>query len=386
MPHIKFITYKENKLPVSNGIDTTINFIAYSKKESLISCTVNHKSFFLSLGEKDNYYLLKPDKKTRISPSNYIIKAIKLFRKHFIKDILFSNISAKENEDLKNNTSYLKNIDFFDENFFSKRQIYIEIGFGSGRHLISKAKEKKDAIFIGIEIHKPSLDQVNKRLKAEDLKNVYLLDFDVRIFLEKVKSNSINGIYLHFPVPWDKNENKRIISKEFLKEVQRILKKDASFELRTDSLNYYKYSLGILNNFDNFNLNIKKNENIIISSKYEDRWKKLNKDIYDIILLNNKTSKELEIKEDFLFCNTNPSKLKTLIGEKIIDNDFFIKFNNIYKTNDLKELISLNLGAFNKPESLYLMKDKNIYYYPNKPSLSLSNIKAHKKIKELINE
>jgi len=32
-----------------------------------------------------------------------------------------------------------------------------------------------------------------------------ILDYDARVFLEFLPSNSAKQIFVHFPVPWDKN-------------------------------------------------------------------------------------------------------------------------------------------------------------------------------------
>jgi len=137
-------------------------------------------------------------------------------------------------------------MDFFLKDLDYSKNIWIEIGFGSGRHLLHNANKHKDTIHIGIEIHKPSIQQVLKQIELQSLDNLFIIDSDVRLLLEILKSNSVDRIFLHFPVPWDDAPKRRVVGENFLNEAIRVLKQDATFELRTDSKNYYDYTYSLL--------------------------------------------------------------------------------------------------------------------------------------------
>jgi len=130
----------------------------------------------------------------------------------------------------------------FAKNFPTEREVRIEVGFGSGRHLLHQAANNPDILFIGIEIHRPSIEQVLKQVVIQELDNVMVLDYDARLFMELVPSNIVGKIYVHFPVPWDKKPHRRVISTTFIEEARRVLKVGGTLELRTDSENYYAYS------------------------------------------------------------------------------------------------------------------------------------------------
>jgi len=49
------------------------------------------------------------------------------------------------------------------------------VGFGSGRHLLHQAINNPDILFIGIEIHFPSIEQV---LKQITIKNLHVVSVD----------------------------------------------------------------------------------------------------------------------------------------------------------------------------------------------------------------
>ena len=173
--------------------------------------------------------------------------------------------------------SALKNIEYFASGFSIDKEVRVEVGFGSGRHILHQAAQNPDILFIGIEIHRPSIEQVLKQITIQNLDNLYVLDYDARLFMELIPSNIVEKVYVHFPVPWDKKPHRRVISTSFIQEARRVLKIDGQLELRTDSENYYAYSYETFISFNKTTLNINKNKDIAINSKYEDRWKKMEK-------------------------------------------------------------------------------------------------------------
>ncbi|MDQ7061173.1 MAG: hypothetical protein Q9M43_08545 [Sulfurimonas sp.] len=120
-------------------------------------------------------------------------------------------------------------------------------------------------------------------------------------FMELVPSNRVGKVYVHFPVPWDKKPHRRVISTSFIEEANRVLNIGGQLELRTDSKNYYAYSYETFIAFNKTTLQINKNKEIAISSKYEDRWKKMEKNIYDVTMINEEESPVLSLDGNFDF-------------------------------------------------------------------------------------
>ncbi|EDM24469.1 tRNA (guanosine(46)-N7)-methyltransferase TrmB [Caminibacter mediatlanticus] len=367
MPHIVIDKIKDLSFP--QKIDD-IEFLF--KAQELIGVKTPLSKFLIKVQKRENGYLVKYDKITRP-----IISEIKKAYIGFVKlndaNIIFENISGiKEklpNKNLLSIDDDLSNIDI------------VEVGFGSGRHLIYLAKENPKKIILGIEIHKPSIEQVLKRLEYENIKNVRILNHDARIILSKIPSNKLDAIYVHFPVPWDKKPHRRVINKDFINESIRTLKKKGFLHLRTDSENYFNYSLNEFLNFDKIELKIKKNMPYIISSKYEDRWKKLNKNIYDIYMINNEISPELKEEFDFSF----EKKLKNLTFKPLIFDKFVIHIEKVFKIDEEKELIRLTLGNFNRPEHIYILNKEKPEYF-KKPAPIKENYLAHLELKRIFCE
>ncbi|WP_457744269.1 tRNA (guanosine(46)-N7)-methyltransferase TrmB [Sulfurimonas sp.] len=389
MPHLHIKEFKELEFPMVED-EVSFNFIAENinhKDEKLISVTVDSEDFFLLVKEEENRKLLKTDKLTRPASIHNVHKALLGYAKDASLEIIASNVpEAQQNVHLQEETA-LKKIEYFVNNFPVDREIRIEVGFGSGRHLLHQAAKNPDILFIGIEIHRPSIEQVLKQSVIQKLDNLLVLDYDARLFMELVPSNLVGAIYVHFPVPWDKKPHRRVISTSFIEESRRVLKVDGTLELRTDSENYYAYSYETFIAFNKTTLHINKNKDIAISSKYEDRWKKQEKNIYDVTMINEELSENLKIDGDFTFLTTSISyeDIVQLHNKTFKFDGGFIHFERAYKTKD-GVMLRLSMGSFDRPEHLYiLINDTNVSYYPELPLKSRSNLHAHKELNKVLN-
>jgi tRNA (guanine-N7-)-methyltransferase len=165
--------------------DFNYDFIAASNRgEKLLYTRYKEKSFFLQIIKRESDFLIKGDKLTRISPVSITQNALDGFSKLHNLKLTFSNIQSKpENNRLQSDLGILKNANYFAKDFKYEKEVWIEVGFGSGRHLLHKAKEHPDIQFIGLEIHRPSIEQVIKQCKIQNLDNILISDFDARVFL-----------------------------------------------------------------------------------------------------------------------------------------------------------------------------------------------------------
>jgi tRNA (guanine-N7-)-methyltransferase len=244
MPHLHLESFKPLSFPAQcNGVEFLFQADYLNPEEgSLIATRYKGRDFFL-VYKNGTKKLLKSDKITRPSP-NFILKhALLAYAECSGSVILDSNVDdAPENAHLKTHDA-LKTISFFAETFPRDREVRIEVGFGSARHLLHQASANPDILFIGLEIHKPSIEQALKQIVIQNLSNLMILDYDARLFLEFVPSNIVGKIYVHFPVPWDKKPHRRVISEAFLSEAERVLRVGGTLELRTDSEAYYRFAL-----------------------------------------------------------------------------------------------------------------------------------------------
>ena len=395
MPHIVFqkkelITTPSQKDGVEfKFIAKSHNFTQKTRKiEYRIALENENKEFLLSLKPKNDDLMIKADKVTRLSPVTLVKNALNAYVDLNNAKVLFSNThNLKVKEEAKN--EYLKDINYFVDEFKTDKEIQIEIGFGSGRHLLHQAKNNPNIQFIGLEIHYPSIEQLLKQLELQDITNVLVVNYDARLFMEFIESNKVGKIFVHFPVPWDKKPHRRIYSNEFVNEALRVLKVSGTLELRTDSRKYFDFCTEVLTNLPKGKITIDINKDLAVSSKYEDRWKKQGKNIYDVVLEAQNIDENINLNFDFSFdfkINFN-NILTTIPTKSLIEKDYFIHVEELYiiENSQNSGLIKLTMGNFDRPVTKYLyVNDGNISYYQGNPLPTSSNINAHEKLKEIL--
>ena len=397
MPHIVFEKKELITTPSSkDGVD--FKFIAKSynftekvrKIEYKIALENKGKELLLSLKTKDDNFMIKADKVTRISPVTIMKNALNAYVNLNEANVLFTNTNNLKFKDEAKN-EYLKDINYFVDDFNTDKEIQIEIGFGSGRHLLHQAKTNPNIQFVGLEIHYPSIEQLLKQLELQNITNVLVVNYDARLFMEFIESNKVGKIFVHFPVPWDKKPHRRIYSNEFVNEALRVLKVTGTLELRTDSRKYFDYCTELLTNLPKGRITIDINKDLAVSSKYEDRWKKQGKNIYDVVLEahNIDASINLDFNFSFDFEVNFEDTLKNIPTKSIIEKNYFIHVEELYVIENLRDsgLIKLTMGNFDRPVTKYLLvKEGRISYYQGNPLPTSANIDAHKKLKEILNK
>ncbi|MEA1916254.1 MAG: tRNA (guanosine(46)-N7)-methyltransferase TrmB [Campylobacterota bacterium] len=390
MPHLHVKEFHHLTFPLKED-GSEFKFLAQNcdnENEKLICVNSDNKDFFLQIKESNDKKLLKVDKTTRPTQLSITKKALLNFATCSNLEVISSNVDNCEvNMHLKDDTS-LKSINYFIDDFPSCEKISIEVGFGSGRHLLHQAINNKDMLFVGIEIHKVSIQQVLKQIVIHNLTNLLILDYDARLFMELVPSNIVSKIFVHFPVPWDKKPHRRVISKSFIDEANRILKVGGSLELRTDSENYYAYSFETFNLLNKMSLHINKNRDIEVVSKYETRWRKMEKNIYDLTMTCEEHSTNIVINGDFEFENVkfDINDLDNYRKKTLRFENGFVHFERLYSINSEFNFFRISIGSFDRPENLYLfINSGKLSYFPKSPIKTRTNLEIHNKLKEYIN-
>jgi tRNA (guanine-N7-)-methyltransferase len=381
MPHIKVKPFNKDIL-VPNGF---IKLVASNNKgENIALIEKENRKIFLNIINKNNECLIKPNSVTRGSDSEFLKRVLNDFAKELNLEILHKNTIVKDKKPKIKNEALKTIEDFYDfKTDFNK--VELEVGFGSGRHILYKASKNSDTLYIGVEIHTPSIEQVLKQINLKNLKNLIVIKYDARLLLEMLKSNFLDKIYVHFPVPWDKKPHRRVINEKFINEALRVLKKDCALELRTDSKNYYDYSLELFGSLKESKFSVYKNIDIEVVSKYEDRWKRMKKDIYTLNLYSLNNSKEVNLKFNF---DTSLKEYKeNFVTKPIVKDDYFVHISKVYKIKKQKGFVlEVSFGNFNVVErKMVILKEGSLEYLPSMPSLTKSNYKAHNLLKEVLN-
>lgn len=361
--------------------------------QSLILVRYEDNEFFLRKawrGNKNNA-ILKCEKSTKTQPTGIIKNALKIlcaYQKNVISHNLNKNTPRQNLQ-----SPYFQPMDFFLD--FAKPCL-IEIGFGSGRHLLHLAQSNPHLMCIGIEIHTPSIEQILRQVQLLGLENLYIINGDARILLEILSSHIAQGIYVHFPVPWNKKHHRRIFSPKFFQESLRVLDNNGVLHLRSDDEIYFQDALSLALQQESISLEIHKNQQEVITSKYEARWKKQQKNIYDLKIFHTykNTNNEKNVKntqKNFYFdkiLRKNLDNYKNFPHKKIA-NDWFLHIDNLYCAGDIY-VLALCFGDFNQPQSKFLQiefcNNVSAQYIGSNPIPTQAAIKAHKYLIQILTQ
>jgi tRNA (guanine-N7-)-methyltransferase len=120
------------------------------------------------------------------------------------------------------------------------QDIWLEIGFGGGEHLLWQAEQNRSIGMIGCE---PFISGVAKLVRGVDeagLRSVRLYDDDARHVLDWLPEASIGRVFVLFPDPWPKKRHRkrRLLSEAGLSAVARVLRPGGELRFATDIADY----------------------------------------------------------------------------------------------------------------------------------------------------
>jgi tRNA (guanine-N7-)-methyltransferase len=133
--------------------------------------------------------------------------------------------------------------------------VHLEIGFGNGEALAAMAAAHPQNNYFGIEVHRPGVGVLLRRLDAECIPNVRVACTDAKEMLEqRIPDASLNAVYVFFPDPWHKQRHhkRRLVQPEFIALLRRRLKLGGTLHLATDWEDYARQMLAVLSAAEGF--------------------------------------------------------------------------------------------------------------------------------------
>ena len=126
-----------------------------------------------------------------------------------------------------------------------KRQVWLEIGFGGGEHLVWQAQHNLDVGCIGCEPFEEGVVKVLAAIEEQGLGNIRLFPDDARAVLRWLPAASIDRAFILFPDPWPKTKHRkrRLVNPATLALLARALKPGAELRLATDIGDYARTML-----------------------------------------------------------------------------------------------------------------------------------------------
>jgi tRNA (guanine-N7-)-methyltransferase len=116
------------------------------------------------------------------------------------------------------------------------KEIWLEVGFGSGEHLADQAAANPQVLIIGCE---PFINGVAKLCQYVDerkLTNVRIFADDARLLMDALPAQSLHRVFVLFADPWPKSRHaeRRFIGEANLDRLARLMPVGAQLRLASD--------------------------------------------------------------------------------------------------------------------------------------------------------
>ncbi len=128
------------------------------------------------------------------------------------------------------------------------KQVWLEIGFGSGEHLLWQAAQNKEIGLIGCEPFINGMGSLLGAIEERGIRNIRLHDGDAREVLAWLPDCSIGRIFLLFPDPWPKrrHEKRRLLTQETIHQFARVLLPGGEVRFASDNGDYAAQALFLM--------------------------------------------------------------------------------------------------------------------------------------------
>jgi tRNA (guanine-N7-)-methyltransferase len=125
------------------------------------------------------------------------------------------------------------------------REVWLEIGFGAGEHLIEQAKANPDVGVVGCEPFLNGVVATLASLKREQLSNLRLRRGDAQTVIEFAPDSFFSRVFILYPDPWPKRRHhkRRVIAEDTIEALARIMRRGAELRFATDVDDYAGWTL-----------------------------------------------------------------------------------------------------------------------------------------------
>lgn len=142
------------------------------------------------------------------------------------------------------------------ENYFDKKDVILEIGFGMGLATYQIALNNPDKGYLGIEVYPAGVGKLLLAINKHSLENLYIIQDDaVEVVSAMISDSSLSGIHIFYPDPWPKKRHhkRRLLQKNFVQLLISKLKIGGYIYIVTDWEEYAREIFSILDDPSLFN-------------------------------------------------------------------------------------------------------------------------------------
>ncbi|SHI81508.1 tRNA (guanine(46)-N(7))-methyltransferase TrmB [Wenxinia saemankumensis] len=129
--------------------------------------------------------------------------------------------------------------------FPGREEVWLEIGFGGGEHMVAMAAAHPQVALIGAEPYINGVAMLLGKIRDAGVDNVAVHPGDVRDLFDVLPEASISRAFLNYPDPWPKarHHKRRFVTAGHLQPLYRVLRPGALFRVATDIEDYVRQTL-----------------------------------------------------------------------------------------------------------------------------------------------
>ncbi len=128
---------------------------------------------------------------------------------------------------------------------FGGRDVWLEIGFGGGEHMVHQAVENPQVGIIGAEPYINGVAMLLGKIRKAGATNLRVHPGDARDLFDVLPAGSVARAFLLYPDPWPKarHHRRRFVTPEHLEPLAQVLKPGAEFRIATDIPDYVRQAM-----------------------------------------------------------------------------------------------------------------------------------------------
>jgi tRNA (guanine-N7-)-methyltransferase len=125
------------------------------------------------------------------------------------------------------------------------QDIWLEVGFGAGEHLLWQAQHHPHVGMIGAEPYESGVAKLLSKLEGQPVPNIRIHEGDARDIIAALPDASVGRVFILFPDPWPKTRHhkRRFVQTDLLTAAARIMKDGAEFRFASDDAGYLEWAL-----------------------------------------------------------------------------------------------------------------------------------------------
>ena len=123
--------------------------------------------------------------------------------------------------------------------------VWLEVGFGSGEHMLDQARAHPHVGLIGAEPYEAGVAKLLSKLAEAPPLNLLIHEGDARDVIAALPDASLGRVFILFPDPWPKTRHhkRRFVQAEMLDAFARVMRPGAELRFASDDAGYLAWTL-----------------------------------------------------------------------------------------------------------------------------------------------